>query len=113
MKVRLLQYSLLSAIFGGALLLGSSPASLAQGAPAGWAAVGPGSYAIEENDPAEMGFRDGRRAAHDDMNAGRRPEFKHHEEFRHPPVPRRAAGAYRDGFRRGYSDGVEHELHRR
>lgn len=52
---------------------------------------------------AQQGFHDGFEAARHDVGVGAPPIFDRHPRFRNPPVPPPAIGAYRDGFRDGYS----------
>ncbi len=55
-----------------------------------------------------QGFHDGIEGAHKDFDNHRKPDVDNRDEYRHPSVPQNERGAYREGFRRGYQQGVEH-----
>ncbi len=80
------------------------PPGAYQNGPGGWDAP-PGEY---QDDAHRNGFRDGIEGARKDYENHRRPDVNNRDEFRHPNVPRNLRRAYRDGFRRGYSVGVQH-----
>ncbi len=50
-----------------------------------------------------QGQHDGFEAARNDVATGRPPRPERHPRFRNPPVPGPGWAAYRQGFRRGYS----------
>lgn len=62
----------------------------------------------EFRDVQRQGFRDGIEAARSDLQSHRPPNAERRNEFRHPPVPRRARDEYRDGFRHGYDSAFSH-----
>jgi hypothetical protein len=68
-----------------------------------WAAVPPELQGAER-----QGFHDGIEGARKDAENHRPPSVENRDEYRHPGVPHRDRGAYRDGFRRGYQIGVDH-----
>jgi ribosome modulation factor len=55
-----------------------------------------------------QGFQDGIEGARKDFDNHRRPDVNNRDEYRNPRVPRDQREAYRDGFRRGYDQGVSH-----
>ena len=61
-------------------------------------------------DMQRQGFRDGIDGARKDFDNHRQPDVNNRDEFRNPRVPRRERGAYREGFRRGYEQGVSHMM---
>jgi hypothetical protein len=52
------------------------------------------------------GFQEGIDGALRDLDNNRRPDPNNRDEFRHPNVPYGMADPYRDGFRRGYDEGI-------
>jgi ribosome modulation factor len=57
-----------------------------------------------------QGFHDGIEGARKDFDNHRRPDVNNRDEYRNPQVPRDKREAYRDGFRRGYQQGVSHMM---
>lgn len=53
-----------------------------------------------------LGFNDGLIGAQKDFDNQRRPDVNNRDEFRNPNVPAGARDDYREGFRRGYEEGV-------
>lgn len=62
----------------------------------------------EMRDIQRQGYRDGIIGAQKDIGNNRRPDVNNREEYRRPNVPRDQWNAYKDGFRRGYQQGVAH-----
>lgn len=60
------------------------------------------------NEIAQRGYHDGFEAARRDVTQQRPPDFKHHPNFRHPPVPPPAFNDYRRAFRAGYDAFIHH-----
>ena len=54
----------------------------------------------------QRGFEEGMDGAIRDFGNHRRPDPNNRDEFRHPPVPGQLRDAYRDGFTRGYQQGM-------
>ena len=52
---------------------------------------------------AQMGYRDGVRAAQQDLRHGAHPDVDRHPDFRNPPVVPPEARDYRRAFREGYT----------
>jgi hypothetical protein len=52
------------------------------------------------------GFHDGIDGARKDFENHRQPDVNNRDEYRHPNVPRELQDEYREGFRRGYEQGV-------
>lgn len=97
-----------------ALVLGSI-AARAHGIPAVPAQYGHGQNQggwdtppQELSDVQRQGFHDGIEGARRDLQNHRRPDPNNRDEYRHPSVPRQMWDAYRDGFRRGYSRGIQY-----
>jgi hypothetical protein len=67
----------------------------------------PGDY---RSDIARRGFHDGIEGARRDFENHRPPNVNNRDEFRHPDVPHDARHEYREAFRRGYQEGVEHMM---
>lgn len=55
-----------------------------------------------------QGFHEGVEAARHDLQEGRPPNPEHHERYRHPELPPPQRRDFREGFRRGYHEFVEH-----
>lgn len=55
-----------------------------------------------------QGFHDGVEGARKDYENHRHPDVENREEYRHPHVPEGDRADYRDGFRRGYQQAVDH-----
>jgi len=74
----------------------------------------PPGYGAWEAPPPELqgverqGFHDGIEGARKDAENHRPPNVDNRDEYRHPSVPHRDRGAYREGFRHGYQVGVDH-----
>ncbi len=115
MKIRLLALPIF------ALSLGSI--SFLNGHAQGALTTPPSAYAQErgdrgdwENPPSEFreverqGYHDGVEGARKDYNEHRRPDVNNREEYRHPHVERSAEGDYREGFRRGYEQAMDHMM---
>jgi hypothetical protein len=62
----------------------------------------------EYRDVQRQGFHDGIEAARRDWDRHSSKDADDHERFRHPPVDRQFTHDYRDAFKRGYSDGMQH-----
>ncbi len=115
--------TILGALAGAALLVGTSPALRAQGPPPpppGYYQGGPPpGYQPQpwEAPPAEFqeierrGFHDGIEGARKDFNNHRPPSVENRDEYRHPSVGGADRRAYRQAFRRGYQAGVDHIYH--
>jgi hypothetical protein len=56
------------------------------------------------DDVRQRGYHDGFEAARRDVAQQRRPDLRHHGNFRNPPVPPPAFEEYRRSFRAGYDD---------
>lgn len=102
---------------GVATLGWGAQGALAQGPPPGYGYQAYGYQGHEgwEAPPSEYqeiarrGFRDGIEGARKDYENHRRPDVNNRDEFRHPDdVSRRDRHDYREAFRRGYEEGVEH-----
>ncbi|MGI8772179.1 MAG: hypothetical protein ACR2JE_12165 [Acidobacteriaceae bacterium] len=102
----------------GIITLGwGAPGVLAQGPPPGYGSQAYGYRGQEawEAPPSEYqevarrGFHDGIEGARKDYANHRRPDVNNRDEFRHPDdVPKHDRHDYREAFRRGYQEGVEH-----
>lgn len=57
------------------------------------------------------GFHDGIEAARHDVDSGKPPDPRRHDNFRHPDLPRDQRNDFREGFRRGYRMFYEHHEH--
>jgi hypothetical protein len=62
----------------------------------------------EFRDIQRQGFHDGIEGARKDFDNHRKPDVENREEYRHPHVSASARDDYREGFRRGYEQGVDH-----
>ncbi len=62
----------------------------------------------ELQDIQRQGFHDGIEGARKDFDNHRRPDVNNRDEYRNPRLPPEQREAYRDGFRRGYEQGVSH-----
>lgn len=98
---------------GTIFLLLSSPAAMhAQYAPA----PGYGEHSNAWNAPSEFndaqrrGYQDGIEGARKDYENHRQPNVNNRDEYRHPNVPRGLRHDYREGFQRGYDEGVRHMM---
>jgi len=61
------------------------------------------------NDIQRRGFLDGIEGAQKDFGNHRKSDVNNRDEYRHPDdVPRELLGAYREGFRLGYDQGMAH-----
>jgi len=56
------------------------------------------------------GYHDGIEGARKDYNEHRRPDVNNRDEYRHPHVERSAREDYREGFRRGYEQAMNHMM---
>jgi hypothetical protein len=57
-------------------------------------------------DVRRRAFREGMQGALRDLDNHRRPDPNNRDEYRHPNAPPELQGAYRDGFRDGYSEAM-------
>jgi len=57
-----------------------------------------------------QGFHDGIEGARRDYGNHRRPDVDNRDEYRHPNLPPEQREAYREGFRRGYQVGMNHQM---
>jgi len=101
----------LALVLGIAMTGGTGVAVLAQGPPP------PGAWEPQEppgswSNAWHSGFHDGIDAARHDVDAGRPPDPRRHDKFRHPDLPRDQRDDFREGFRRGYHMVYEHREHR-
>lgn len=63
----------------------------------------------QEYSPAQRdGFHKGIEDAHHDIQAGRPPDPRRHDDFRHPNVPPDQRDAYRHAFWHGYQSAYQH-----
>jgi hypothetical protein len=62
----------------------------------------------EFRDIQRQGFHDGIEGARKDYDNHRRPDVNNRDEYRHPHVPDSAKADYREGFRRGYDEAMDH-----
>jgi hypothetical protein len=62
----------------------------------------------EYSDIGRQGFHAGIEAAHHDIDAGRPPDPRRHQEFRHPHLPPGQRDEFRHGFERGYHVAYDH-----
>ena len=98
------------------LLLLSSPAAMhaqyapQQSPPPGYGEHGGGwdNTPSAFNEAQRRGFHDGIEGARKDYENHRRPDVNNRDEYRHPNVSRDLRHDYREGFERGYDDGVRH-----
>jgi ribosome modulation factor len=101
------------------LLVLSSPAAVhaqyaPQGPPAGYGERGNNWNGPSEfNDAQRRGYQDGMEGARKDYENHRKPDVNNRDEYRHPNVSKNLRHDYRDGFQRGYDDGVRHMMDRR
>jgi hypothetical protein len=58
-----------------------------------------------------QGYHDGIDGARKDYDNHRRPDVNNRDEYRHPHVAPSVQGDYREGFRRGYENAMEHMMH--
>jgi hypothetical protein len=80
--------------------------NIAHAAPAGTAAVQDDDR-YNDRDARDLGRRDGRRAAQEDLRDHRKADADDHDRYRHPPVAdKHAAKEYRSGFKDGYNDAI-------
>jgi ribosome modulation factor len=92
----------------------SSPAAIhaqyaPQGPPPGYGEHGNRWNAPSEfNDAQRHGYQDGVEGARKDYENHRRPDVNNRDEYRHPNVSKHQRHEYREGFQRGYDDGVRH-----
>ena len=99
-------------------LLLSSPAAMhaqyapPQGPPPGYGDHGNAwnNAPSEFNDAQRRGFQDGMVGARKDYENHRTPNVNNRDEYRHPNVPKGLRHDYREGFERGYDDGVRHMM---
>jgi ribosome modulation factor len=104
---------------GAMFLLLSSPAAIhAQYAPQA-PPPGYGDHSNSWNAPSEFneaqrrGYQDGVEGARKDYENHRKPDVNNRDEYRHPNVSKSLRHDYREGFQRGYDDGVRHMMDRR
>jgi|SRR5580704_13439349 hypothetical protein len=64
----------------------------------------------EFNDAQRRGFQDGMEGARKDYENHRTPNVNNRDEYRHPNVSKGLRHDYREGFQRGYDDGVRHMM---
>jgi hypothetical protein len=103
---------------GTIFLLLSSPAAMrAQYAPPPGPQPGYGDHGngwnngpSEFNDAQRRGFQDGMEGARKDYENHRQPNVNNRDEYRHPNVSKGLRRDYREGFQRGYDDGVRHMM---
>ena len=69
----------------------------------GWDAPPP-----EMQEAMRQGYQDGVVGARKDVENHRRPNVNNRDEFRHPNVPHEVRRDYREGFRRGYDNAMQH-----
>jgi len=97
-------------------LLLSSPAVIhaqyaPQGPPPGYGEHGSSWNAPSEfNEAQRRGFQDGMVGARKDYENHRTANVNNRDEYRHPNVPRGLRHEYREGFERGYDEGVRHMM---
>ena len=108
-------FALVLGLFALVLVLIAPIAARAHGEPAAPAQYGYGQNQggwdtppQELSDVQRQGFHDGIEGARRDLQNHRRPDPNNRDEYRHPGVPRPMWDAYRDGFRRGYSRGIQY-----
>ena len=117
-RTRTLALLLSAGLLGTGMTLGTQVAK-AEGAPAGYYAIGAGQEPWAEppgeyrDDVARKGFHDGIEGARRDAENHRQPNVNNREEYRHPDVRGRDRRTYRDAFRRGYETGVDHMMNGR
>ena len=73
------------------------------GGPGGWDAPPP-----EMRAAMQQGYQDGVTGARKDVENRRRPNVNNRDEYRHPNVPGRVRHDYRQGFRQGYTNAMQH-----
>jgi hypothetical protein len=103
---------------GTIFLLLSSPAGMyaqyapQQGPPPGYGEHGGewNNAPSDFNDAQRLGFQDGMAGARKDYENHRSPNVNNRDEYRHPNVSRGLRHDYREGFQRGYDDGVRHMM---
>jgi hypothetical protein len=104
------------AISGTMVLLLSSPAAMRaqyapQGPPPGYGEHGNAWNSPSEfNDAQRHGYQDGMEGARKDYENHRQPNVNNRDEYRHPNVSKGLRRDYREGFQRGYDDGVRHMM---
>jgi ribosome modulation factor len=64
----------------------------------------------EFNDAQRHGYQDGIEGARKDYENHRQPNVNNRDEYRHPNVSKGLRHDYREGFQRGYDDGVRHTI---
>lgn len=62
----------------------------------------------EFRDVQRQGFHDGIEGARRDFDHHRRPDVDRRDEYRHPHVDASLRDDYREGYRRGYEEGMRH-----
>jgi ribosome modulation factor len=102
---------------GTILLLLSTPAAMQaqyaspQGPPPGYGQHGNTWNAPSEfNDAQRRGYQAGIEGARKDYENHRTPNVNNRDEYRHPNVAKGLRHDYREGFQRGYDDGVRHMM---
>ena len=65
----------------------------------------------EFRDIQRQGYHDGIEGARKDYDNHRRPDVNNRDEYRHPHVAPSVQGDYREGFRRGYENAMDHMMH--
>jgi hypothetical protein len=102
---------------GTILLLLSAPVAMSaqyaspQGPPPGYGEHGnAGNAPSEFNDAQRHGYQDGMEGARKDYENHRTPNVNNRDEYRHPNVSKGLRHDYREGFQRGYDDGVRHMM---
>lgn len=98
-------------------LLLSSPAAMhaqyapQQGPPPGYGEHGSAWNAPSEfNDAQRRGYQDGIEGARKDYENHRQANVNNRDEYRHPNVAKGLRHDYREGFQRGYDEGVRHMM---
>jgi ribosome modulation factor len=64
----------------------------------------------ESNDAQRHGYQDGIEGARKDYENHRTPNVNNRDEYRHPNVSKGLRHDYREGFQRGYDEGVHHMM---
>ena len=104
---------------GAILVLLSSPVAMhaqyaPQAPPPGYGDHGNSWQAPSEfNEVQRRGYQDGEEGARKDFENHRRPDVNNRDEYRHPKVAKDLRHDYREGFQRGYDDGVRQLTGRR
>jgi hypothetical protein len=109
MKMQWFSIAALTAALALSAGIATSAAAAAQPAPSGFYQERPWDQPPNEyRDVQSQGFREGIEAARHDYDSHSRKDADDHDRYRHPPVDRRFADDYRNGFREGYSRAMQH-----